>query len=332
MKSITTSIIFLFSFLILKAQQASIVLQSGNTSKFFNTLDEAYNASANGDIIYLPSGSFRMSNVLNKQLNIFGVGWRSDSSAAVGGPTYIVTDFSVGKGGSNSIISGFSMPTTEVRLSDSIRSFIIERSNINVVTYRDNGAFTNSLFINECILNYIYPPKHGITEMNNCIVNGGANSGNSGGGGIFRFKNSVMLNVPNSRAFDYLVGLELTNSIVFASQINTFELIYSTTILGVSNTLFIGEANRVNISLTGIGNIRKEQTDRDNIFTKYTGGNFTLEHDFHTKATCNCADRGVYSGLGNFRPIPPIHIAAKNVQISTNNNFLKFNFRVKTDN
>lgn len=328
MKSVAISIFFSFSFTFLKAQQAPIVLQSGNTSKFFNTLDEAYTAAINGDLIYLPSGSFRMTNILNKQLNIFGVGWRTDSSAAVGGPTYIVTDFYVGKGGSNSIISGFSMPTTRVILSDSIRSFIIERSNINQVTYQDYGTYTNSLFINECLLNVLFVPNGGTTEINNTIV---ATYISSQGSGILKVRNSVLLSLSND-GYGTLNKLkyEIYNSIILSNP--NFSLIFDSTNLGVSNTLFIGDVNRVNIPLTGVGNIRKEQTERDNIFTKYTGGSFTLEHDFRPKTACNCADRGVYSGSANFRPIPPIHIAAKSVQTSTNNNFLKFQFRVRTDN
>jgi hypothetical protein len=330
-KTIIANIISLYAFVSI-AQQAPIVLQSGNNSKFFNTLNEAYNAAANGDIIYLPSGSFRMDNVLNKQLNIYGVGWRPDSSSAVGGPTYIVTDFNVGKGGSNSIFSGINMPITQFKLIDSIRSIIIERSNINVVTYQNNGVFTNSLFINECLLNFVFPPRSGITEMNNCIINGGANSGNGNRGGILKFKNSVMLNVPNTRAFDYLDGIELTNSIVFCSQATNLDLFYSSTVLLLSNTLFIGELSRVNVSLSGTGNTRKEQSERDNIFTKYTGGNLALEHDLHTKPACNCSDKGVYSGSGNFRAIPPVHIASKEVKTSANNEFLNIKIRVKTDN
>jgi hypothetical protein len=115
-----------------------------------------------------------------------------------------------------------------------------------------------------------------------------------------------------------------------ADNVHGYETAYYASITSI-NSLFIGEANRINVDLAG-GNIRREQAARDSLFTNSDGRGFYLTSDFHVKNTCNCSDKGVYSGEGNFRPIPPIHIAAKNVQASTNNNFLKFTFRVKTDN
>lgn len=93
----------------LYAQQAPIVLQSGETAKFFNDLTAAVQAASNGDAIYLPGGSFSLTGNLNKQLYIYGAGWRSDSSAVMGSTT-ITGDLRIGSGASGSILNSIYLP------------------------------------------------------------------------------------------------------------------------------------------------------------------------------------------------------------------------------
>ncbi len=65
--------------------QNLIALESGSTTTFYSNLEAAITASANGDIIYLPGGSFTPSgNVLSidKNIDIYGAGHYPDSTLA----------------------------------------------------------------------------------------------------------------------------------------------------------------------------------------------------------------------------------------------------------
>ena len=64
--------------------QNLVALQSGNTSTFYTTIDDAITAANNGDFIYVPGGVWAINNQIHKGVNIVGVGYNGDSTTATG--------------------------------------------------------------------------------------------------------------------------------------------------------------------------------------------------------------------------------------------------------
>ena len=86
MKRIFLSLLTLFvsaNFLNAQAPQFAVVRPDG-TTYICPTFDSAYNKAANGDNIYLPGGSFSLTNPISKTIHIYGAGSNQDSSAVTG--------------------------------------------------------------------------------------------------------------------------------------------------------------------------------------------------------------------------------------------------------
>jgi hypothetical protein len=84
MKTIFLTLIFGFFGLTSYAQNL-IALESGATTTFYSNLEAAITASVNGDIVYLPGGSFTPAGgelSIDKNIDIFGAGHYPDSSLA----------------------------------------------------------------------------------------------------------------------------------------------------------------------------------------------------------------------------------------------------------
>lgn len=91
-------ILLLFLFLTGKvfASSSNVIMlcnSTGNVCTPYSNLADAYNDANNGDIIYLPAGTFIMPNPLTKSIGIIGVGANLDSCSAVGGTTNISNNF-----------------------------------------------------------------------------------------------------------------------------------------------------------------------------------------------------------------------------------------------
>lgn len=328
MKNLLFTFLFITSIQLLYAQQAPIVLQSGETARFFNDLTAAVQAASNGDAIYLPGGSFSLTGNLNKQLYIYGAGWRSDSSAVTGSTT-ITGDFRIGSGASGSILNGIYLPNRLFFL-EAVNSFFVERCGIQKIESANNGRDVDLLDIKESMIVNVETPS-GLTKFTNCIVVERIYGYN----GNIEFRNSIMFNNLDNYAFVYINNILISNSIIFLEQIGSsnYQMFSDVDSYSFSNTLVVGEASRIgNISFGGVGNVNQPQTFRNSVFVNSTTQGFSLGEDYRTKAECNCSDRGVYSGSGFFRATPPVHIVSEDVQTSTSNNFLKFQFKIKTNN
>jgi hypothetical protein len=69
--------------------QNLIAVEHGSSTSFFTRLDSAIAGASNGDKIYLPSGTFDATGlIIDKSINIIGVGYNVDSTAALG-PTVL---------------------------------------------------------------------------------------------------------------------------------------------------------------------------------------------------------------------------------------------------
>jgi hypothetical protein len=97
MKQIVT-LLFAVCLAAIATAQNNIMLcnASGNTCTAYSSLQDAYTAATNGDVIYLPAGGFNMPSPINKEISIYGVGASADSSMAYGGITIINNEFAIG--------------------------------------------------------------------------------------------------------------------------------------------------------------------------------------------------------------------------------------------
>jgi hypothetical protein len=318
-----------------QSSQAPILIQSASTVKITSTLDSAIALASAGDAIYLPSGTFTFNaptdaQAVNKQLFIYGTGWREDSSAATG-TTKIVGDFKIKAGFTGSIISGINF-LAQIKYAEPVASLTINRCRVTsfgVTTSIDGSGLT----VSESVVGIMDLPR-GSHTITNSIIEERISGFFSGGLYVF-LRNSIVLDKSNANSFSLVTSLDVSNSIIFLKQGGTSVVLgsgASVSSSNFSNCLFIGEATRVNATITGAGNVRQDQTFRPSVLVLPAAEAFSIGADYHTKAACNCSDRGVYSGTGLFRATPSVQIAEKNISTSTNTNFLKFQIKIKTDN
>ena len=107
MKKIISIIsILVFGFTVNSIAQKKITLQSGNNSSFYSTIHSAILNAVNGDIIYIPGGSYVIpSLVINKGVQIFGAGHYPDSTQATG-QTVLTGEVRIVSGADNGSLQG----------------------------------------------------------------------------------------------------------------------------------------------------------------------------------------------------------------------------------
>jgi hypothetical protein len=90
----------------LYAQNVIVLEHAAGSSEVFQTLPDAYHQAQNGDIIYLPGGTFSLgSDTIKKGISIIGAGHHADS-ALVTGVTYINSDITIGAGAHQFLLEG----------------------------------------------------------------------------------------------------------------------------------------------------------------------------------------------------------------------------------
>jgi len=70
--------------------QNLIAVQNGGEPKFYQQVDDAIVNAQDGDTIYIPGGSWNISQQINKRLHLVGVGYRPDSYTEATGPTILL--------------------------------------------------------------------------------------------------------------------------------------------------------------------------------------------------------------------------------------------------
>ena len=164
---------FLFCVNELTAQtaQAPIVIQSGSTVKIAPTLDSAVSLATNGDVLYLPGGTFSLTNPLSKRLSFIGTGWRSDSSTAMGS-TNILNTLDLSPLSSGTYLSGIYFSGT-VQLSigyDPISfNLDIERCRIGGLNTNTFSSSRGLIKLTECVIGNI-GGFSGSLVASNCII------------------------------------------------------------------------------------------------------------------------------------------------------------------
>jgi hypothetical protein len=137
--------------------QSQIALESGSTTTFHSTIDAAITNAVNGDVIYLPGGSFTPSGtvlIIDKNIDIIGVGHYPDSTLATG-QTILNGSVSIRTGADGGSIQGLYIIGTINFGSDAsnqvVNGFSISRcyaSQTTSLSFDNNAANTSSMNIN----------------------------------------------------------------------------------------------------------------------------------------------------------------------------------------
>lgn len=281
----------------LNAQTPQIVVVKPNgTSAVFNTFQDAYDYSVNGDYVYLPGGNFPIGNtIINKGIHILGAGIDQDSSSVTGITT--TGSIIISNGASNGSLEGLNINNGPYQSSiiitpnsntEPISNFIISNCQINmgITISQSSNGLNCSLFT---IKNNLIIPSNGnslIGQLTNSIISNNKilGSANLSGGGN-TFSNNLFFN-PTSLSyystyqnnifpFNYLTsGFTNTNNSLFNNNMNCW-------LNGTQNN-------------TGINNIEEtwtaifENSNSSNYHVKST----SLAHNSGTDGT----DRGIYGG------------------------------------
>lgn len=108
MKKVTILIIMVLGMFVCVGQQVTVALHHSGTNLMYygnSAFQDAYNASANGDTIYLPGNAHFSGIGIAKKLVIIGSGHRPDSTLATG-RTLIESDIRFYAGANGSVLEG----------------------------------------------------------------------------------------------------------------------------------------------------------------------------------------------------------------------------------
>lgn len=318
-----------------QAPQFAVVRPDG-TSYICPSFDSAYNKSVNGDNIYLPGGSFTVTNPISKSLHIYGTGYNQDSSNATGITS--LNSITISAGAENGSIEGIYFVAGTNNLNPSINFFMTNSVNpiqnytisscyitygINI-TPTSNGTSCSSFTIKDNYVGNFLPsqgPPYSASGINGNLIN------------------SVISNNITTGALGIGVGNVFSNNIFFQLYLSSNNCSYYNNIYGevfysnCNNSFFNNNMNIININgsngNTGTANVSEYWSL---IFINSNMGDFhvkttSLAHNSGTDGT----DRGIYGGLFPWKegsvPSDP-HIYYKQIAPQTSQDG-KINIRVK---
>lgn len=176
MKRILSIAVALVATITAGAQNIAVV-NSSNTTKIYQTLDEAITNAEAGSIIYIPGGGYALTDnaKINKKLTIMGVSHRGDTDN-VDGATVISGNLNFISGSSHSAVMGVFV-SGNVVLTDSIANFTMRYCNVNSVQVKSSKS--GGMIINQCYIRNNSNYGNCNVHIENCIfhsawsINGG---------------------------------------------------------------------------------------------------------------------------------------------------------------
>lgn len=333
---------------VLLASQAPIMLCNtlGTTCLPYTNLADAYANANNGDIIYLPAGSFTMPNPLSKSISIIGVGANIDSSAAYGGVTQITNDIVLA---TNHITLEGLYIVSNVIAGDNgnlnISGTLIKQCRLVYLSYNTTYPYTklnNTTVVNSYaeVLDFgLISTGSGTTESGihgqnnavyNCIVGGIANTENS------TIKNCIFRPIGWSGGVSIVYSSQITNCIFWGPVVHNnyvenniiSHCSYTNPNVSSSNQLFSNLFVGSNIGTHPISWTSIPFPIKDN-------ANIVASHPALT-ASDTGGEIGINGGMFPWNqshsvPSNP-HIFYKNIPEQTNSNALPVNIKVRTNN
>lgn len=315
------------------AQNPVTTLEHAGTSTVFygqNSLVDAYNASVNGDYLYLSTGFFTAPATIAKGVKIIGAGHFPDS-ANVAKRTYILSGLTINKGADSLLLEGLYIDgDINYAAASSINYVKVLRCRLESALFNSNSATASK---NYC-------------SYEECYING--RIGFSSYGTNLTIRHNVIttdiLSVNGSALIDgnvFLYNYYALNSVSSSLIKNNIFLWYNNQNFQIgcignqfNNNLIVGSpdwgTNSRSSNYTGI--------PQANIFVNQTGNSIDYKHDYHLKSPTTYLGTdgtqvGLYGGTTPFKdggyPSNP-QIIKKQVSDKTDaNGNLQINFKVK---
>ena len=331
------------SFALLTAQTAVVVSTPDGTSKVFNTIPSAIEGAMDGDIIYLPAGSFDANNIIiNKRLHIIGAGYNSKVRGAEG-VTYLTGTLSIVRGATGGSLQGVYV-SGEIRFGTSLEdvdvsNYVISRCYFNILLlgYAWNGFNNNdNILITE---NIVEGALYGAYATNVKITKNIFRQTDVLGRLVTHFQNAIFSNnifIPlDHNPFNGVEGCIFQNNIITKGNFGYVNLFKNNQYLNNLYT-YIDGLNPYGVSKSE-GNVR---IDFENIFVNYKGEALSFDDDYHlTQDAINAIKAtdggqvGIYGTDAPFKDFGiPVNPFIKEGKISTMTNSkgqLKINFKVE---
>lgn len=302
---IATAIVAVLSMAIAFAQKIAVVSAEGET-RVCQTLQQAIEDGADGDVIYLPGGGFQISDdvKITRKVSIIGIGYKpnsenADGNTVIGGNLY----FNEGSTGSSVMGCYISGGVYIGYDGAAVHNIVIKYCDLGYMNVKD-GSCTGTV-VNQSYLRYTSNFNYASATLTNNVIN----SVNVLTGGIV--KNNVF---KSSSSFS---NCSISRNIFLSSQ-----SIYSD--CTSSENMNGGEAP---VDLGGLG--------WSDLFVKYNNGDVTPASDFHIVENYRTKYKniGIYGGTSfedsGQPPLP--FIVAKNIDGQTDaSENLNIKIRVKS--
>jgi hypothetical protein len=323
MKLKTLLLIGLLTSLNLLAQQKVALNSAGNTTIFvgLDPFIDAYNASVDGDTIYLSGGGYDAPNIIDKGLTIFGAGFHPDSTSATF-PTQLTTDFYLGENADYLHLEGLQFLNLYKNKDVQVNNLAIKRCKMTSLAFSTNGTPTvysvGFSFSENIIVGQI-----NLSGMNNAILSNNiiqytlANSYNNTIQNNTFLKQTSTNSSCDNNIYTNNIFSNTDGNILLSSNGNIFEKNIFTTSNPTLGTNAIDNGNYKSVDLT-------------TVYVNQTGFVFDYAHDYHLQAAAASTylgtdgnQVGIYGGLFPYKegavPINP-HIQFKNIASQTDNN------------
>ncbi|MEN9612539.1 MAG: hypothetical protein RLZZ628_3353 [Bacteroidota bacterium] len=316
----------------------------------YMNLDTAITAASDGDVYYLHGGMpYSYSTTLNKRITMYGTGYNSDTSAAMG-TSVVLGTFTLGANAKGSLFVGINFSVAITQNVNIAEPVYFRRCKFK---YSSNNN-TIQLDLRECIIEYISVgySQNSIVSASNCVFETYLSSYSGSYHNHFVANNSIFLGYQpgynNIYGYGFIMGFEsttVTNSIFFVninpSALTTGNLLGGGTSAGIQNCLIVGDVAYLG-SVDTTSNIRKDlNTFKDNVFVKRDLLFLQNSSDYHLQAALlNNADvryrnMGIYRFNGAdypFKATPPVHVSSRGLNVVSNGRFIQFTGKVVDGN
>ncbi len=304
--------------------QQKVALQSNGTTTIFGGSDPftaAYNASVNGDTLYLPGGTIPYPTTINKGLVIIGAGHYPDSTIATG-KTVLTGSLTISEDADNLQLEGIELTgTISFTGNHKVDSVIIRRCKFHNISYIGTGITPciNNNIVENVIIGDATFTNATSSMLSNNIINGRIINANNIG-----ISNNILLyNAANSGGYSYNVTFNnvdncfISNNIIFRNW-GGASWIYSLSDLNTfSNNIFSVVPN----TGTNIFSNNYNSIDLATVFISQTGNLFSYSDDYQlvnhaTYVGIDNTQVGIYGGIYPYKKGAVPH----NPHIQINNN------------
>lgn len=317
--------------------QQKVALHSNGTTTIFggsNPFTDAYNASANGDTIYLPGGNIPFPTTIDKGIVIIGAGFYPDSTTATNPTVSNAITLLIGENADNLYMEGFEVNgAINFATSANIDNVVLKRLRFKSMSYLGTGNLCENHIVCECVITGDVNLLNCKSSMiSNCIIDGRISNGIEMG-----ISNNLLLynspaislytinNVDNSY-FSNNILLKPNNSLVGSTELSTFEKNVYGFIPAVGSNTFVNNYEGVTLA---------------SIFVNYNGLLFNYSENYQLVNAplytgTDGSEVGIYGGFFPYKtaavPQNP-HIQTKNIAPTTDaNGDLQIQIQVQAQN